>query len=146
VSRNMVVVCAGIVLSGMGSMAAAAGTCECTRRSGDAVWDLPQYKAAFAGRVQSVEEKAGVKHVSFQVVRAWKGGHGKQMTVTTASDACGFTFEQGKDYVVFASGEKNALRADTCGPTAEVAAAAHTVRQLDIHAGYGNRPLKMPTH
>jgi len=134
---------AGIALASLTTVASA-GTCECAKRSGDPVWDLPHYKAAFAGRVQSVEEKNGVKQVSFQVVRAWKGGHGKQMTVATGPDACTFEFETGKDYVVFATADKTDLRADTCGPTAEVATATHTIRQLDMHAGYGNNPLKMP--
>jgi hypothetical protein len=140
---SLIALGAGIAFASL-STVASAGTCECAKRSGDPVWDLPHYKAAFAGRVQAVEDKDGVKQVSFQVVRAWKGGRGKQLTVATGPDACSFNFETGKDYVVFATADSAILRADTCGPTSEVASAGHTIRQLDMHAGYGNNPLKMP--
>jgi hypothetical protein len=134
----------GIALA-LGAGSAAAGTCECARPAGDPVSALPRYKAAFAGRVESITDKDGVKQVSFKVVRAWKGGKGKQMTVNTTADECGFTFEEGKDYVVFASGEKGApLTADTCGPTSDARVASNTIRQLNLNSGYGSAPLRFP--
>jgi hypothetical protein len=121
-----------------------AGDCECTHKPGDPVSELSHYKAAFAGRVQTVTDKDGGRLVTFQVVRAWKGPKAKALTLTTTSTACGYAFETGKDYVVFAGGEKDALTTDACTPTLEVASAGYLVKQLDLHAGYGGNPLRRP--
>jgi hypothetical protein len=123
---------------------ARADECGCDKRFGDAVEALPSFKSAFAGRVESVREEGETRSVTFRVFRAWKGPRDRQLTVTTPATACGVSFEQGAEYVVFATGAGDALRTDGCSPTSVLARAARSVRQLDLHAGYGSNPLRVP--
>lgn len=121
----------------------AAQDCGCASRSGHAVENLPHYRAAFAGRVESLEPQEGSVKVTFQVVRSWKGPRGKTLSVTTPAGACGFGFEPGKGYLVYTAGSKDALTTNVCAPNTDIAAAGNAVRQLDLHAGYGSTPLRM---
>jgi hypothetical protein len=124
--------------------AAPADECGCDKRFGHAVEALPSFKSAFAGRVEAVREGGDTRTVTFRVFRAWKGPRERQLTVATPAGACGVAFEQGAEYVVFATGTKESLRTDGCAPTALLAQAGRSVRQLDLHAGYGSNPLRVP--
>jgi hypothetical protein len=129
----------------------AAGTaraedCGCPAdRQTHAVSALPGYSSAFAGRVVAVQDTGTGRKVTLQVFRAWKGPRGKALDVTTSAGACGVAFEQGADYVVYATGKKEDLRTDACSLTAPLAQSARAVRQLDLHAGYGSNPLRVPS-
>lgn len=125
---------------------AARAGCQCpTPASGNVVKDLGRFKHAFAGRVTNVEQAGASTKVTFDLQRAWKGQRGKTLTLTTAAsaDACGYAFENGKDYLVFANGDKGALTTDGCAPNSALGEAAAAVRQLDLHSGYGANPLRL---
>jgi len=69
----------------------------------------PQADAIVSGTVSSsstVKESDRVEHVEvvLEVRRRWKGSVGQQLKVRTAADsaACGYNFEQGRQYLVFA--------------------------------------------
>jgi hypothetical protein len=125
--------------------AAPAAACECRPRAEHAAEELARHKSAFAGRVKDVKTDGDSSLVTFDVHRVWKGPRGKQLVVKTAASgtACGASFETGKDYLVYADGDKNALSADRCGQS-ELAESARWVRQLDLHTGRGASPLKVP--
>ena len=123
---------------------AAADECGCKAAADSAAQALSSYKSAFAGRVVSVRDNGADRTVTLQVFRAWKGPRAKTLDVTTAAAACGAAFEQGADYVVFASGAKDALRTDSCAPNAALSQSARAVRQLDLETGYGSNPLRVP--
>jgi hypothetical protein len=105
---------------------------------------LPGFSSAFAGRVVAVQDAGADRKVTLAVFRAWKGPRGKSLEVVTSAGACGVAFEQGADYVVYATGKKEDLRTDACSLTAPLTQSAKAVRQLDLHAGYGSNPLRVP--
>jgi len=45
---------------------------------------------------------------------------------------------------VYSTGKKDSLRTDACSLTAPMGQALKAVRQLDLHAGYGSNPLRVP--
>ena len=117
--------------------------CTCTPRPAHAVDALPHYRAVFAGRVADVAETDAGQSVSFKVIRAWKGGRGKTMSVITPRDGCTTSLVAGQDYLVFATGTKESLAADACGVT-DLGAAGAAVGQLNLNGGYGTAPLRIP--
>lgn len=79
--------------------------------------------------------------VRFSVTRRWKGVDTEEVVVRTARDsaACGFAFEVGQDYVVYASAEDEAgtLSTGLCDRTARVADATEDLEAL----GTGEVPV-----
>jgi hypothetical protein len=134
---------AAFVVLGLASAARAesTGSCACAPAADHAVKELGRHQSAFAGKVTTVDGE----RVTFDVARVWKGPREKALTLTSSSKpGCTFAFEVGKDYVVFADGQKDALRTDQCVPNRELADAARAVKQLDLHAGYASSPLRIP--
>lgn len=132
-----------VLLLVAGSFAVEAqSSCTCTTSASDhAVKDLGRYKSAFAGKVVSVEPDG---RVTFEVLRVWKGPRGKTMALKSAGpENCRFPFEQGKHYLVYANGEKEALSTDRCAPIAELQNAGTQMRQLDLHTGQSASPLRL---
>lgn len=128
----------------LSSSVARAEECGCPEgRNTHAVSSLSGYSSALAGRVIAVKDEGADRRVTLQVFRAWKGP-GKTVDVVTPAGACGIAFEPGADYVVYSTGKKDSLRTDACSLTAPVGQALKAVRQLDLHAGYGSNPLRLP--
>lgn len=78
--------------------------------------------------------------VRFSVTRRWKGVDTEEVVVRTARDsaACGFAFEVGQDYVVYASAEEaGTLSTGLCDRTARVADASEDLDAL----GTGEVPV-----
>ncbi len=105
---------------------------------------LGQADAVFAGRVVSVTERAeedpghpGGPHLEVRIVpvRRWKGALPDTVTVRTANNsaACGFAFERGAEYLVYAAGE-DALRASLCSRTRLLADAGEDLAALGAPA------------
>jgi hypothetical protein len=106
---------------------------------------LAQADAVFAGRVVSVVRHEaedpghpGGPHLEVRIVptRRWKAAAADTVTVRTATDsaACGFPFQEGEEYLVYAGGE-DALRVVTCSRTARLADAADDVAALGAAPG-----------
>jgi hypothetical protein len=76
--------------------------------------------AIFSGEVIEVspisEYEAAVR---IKVERSWKGGLSNEITLTTAKDSamCGYYFETGKKYLVYANGKPDALMVSNCSRT-----------------------------
>lgn len=76
--------------------------------------------AVFAGTVVSIETGDYSRTVHFGVERAWKGVSARTLALTTAGSgaSCGYDFDKGKEYVVYAHGsEESSLEASMCSRT-----------------------------
>ncbi len=105
---------------------------------------LGQSDAVFAGRVVSVTERReedpghpGGPHLEVRIVagRRWKGAGADTVVVRTAdsSAACGYPFEAGGEYLVYARGE-DALRVVSCSRTRPLAQAGEDLAALGAPA------------
>jgi hypothetical protein len=83
--------------------------------------------AVFHGRVAQVEPAPegrdsfmGSILVRFQVDQSWKGPGTAEIQLRTARDsaACGYSFQPGADYLVYASGDSGSLTTNLCSRTA----------------------------
>ncbi len=98
---------------------------------------LEQATAVFAGTVQKVLLPAGqgVKTVTLNVEQAWKGlQHRKPVvTVTTCANGacCGYGFQEGEGYLVYAHGEANAFTVSLCSRTRPLANADDDIAVLN---------------
>jgi hypothetical protein len=77
--------------------------------------------AVFAGRVISVNQSG---NTTFSVSQIWKGEVLQKLVVTTPlGSSCGFNFQVGQDYLVYANGERNSLSTGLCDRTKELSSA-----------------------
>ena len=98
--KGFVVVC-GLILASL-TVADRVHACSCMRQEpAEAVEDSA---SVFEGRVSAVVEEERGFRVTLSVVRTWKGADAETVEVRTAgsSAACGFPFEEGKSYLVYA--------------------------------------------
>lgn len=76
--------------------------------------------AIFSGEVASVTPKSEYEvAVKIKVGKSWKGAFFKEVTITTAKDSamCGYGFEVGKTYLIYASGADDNLMTTNCSRT-----------------------------
>lgn len=118
-----------------------AQACSCRVRSQA---DIAREAAAiFEGRVLSVDRGDGLTGkrptIELQVVRSWKGMDAEHATVTTGfSDAdCGFGFQQGESYLVYAEQSDNALVVGSCSGSRRMLDASEDLAAL----GMGSVPF-----
>lgn len=99
---------------------------------------LSEAAAVFVGTASDLDKGAGHLKVRLHVDRVYKGPVDEQITVWTASNsaACGFHFEQGTRYLVYAHEYEGQLRASLCSRTQAVADA-----QADFRALGEGRPV-----
>lgn len=99
--------------------------------------------AVFAGKVAGIESSNYGKIVHFDAERAWKGVTQSAITVTTGAGGgdCGYGFEEGKEYLVYAYGT-GPLSTGICGRTQPIMDA-----YVDLAAlGPGYIPSQSPRH
>lgn len=79
--------------------------------------------------------------VSFQVDEVWKGHVTSQIAVETAesSASCGFEFQEGERYVVFAQSSASSLEVNACGGTLLQSLAGSQLTEL----GSGSIPVQL---
>ncbi len=110
---------------------------------------LREATAVFTGEVISkevfeVKDEYGTQpivRVTFAISRIWKGVKGAEIIVHTSgwSPSCGFSFEQGKKYLVYAYPDRwklNVLETGICNRTKELNGAARDLRAI----GRGSEP------
>lgn len=124
VARNLLVMVlvAGFFLTYYGS-AEPAFACSCAPPK--LIQEAFESSAAvFSGKVASIEGDQFGRTAIFQVDTAWKGVSKDTVQVLTAaqSSACGYGFEKGMSYIVYAhSGdEDSSLKANKCGTTTPI--------------------------
>ncbi len=95
--------------------------------------------AVFAGRVESIEQSDWLMQggadpviVRMTVSDVWKGPENQNVTIRTARDsaACGYSFEEGKAYLVYAHESDNGLATGICERTALLSDAEEDVKEL----------------
>lgn len=101
--------------------------------------------AVFAGKVVKLSAPLGDAvnsvdpvSVTFEVSQSWKGAPAQTVVVKTASSSasCGFNFEQGREYLVYAETADGELQAGLCSRTQALATAAEDLAAL----GTGQAP------
>lgn len=92
---------------------------------------LEESAAVFTGRVVDVEPVVSGSNVQFSVDRAWKGVSSTSVKITTSQigGACGYPFDEGTKYVVYAHGSES-LETSICTRTQPVADAYEDLAYL----------------
>lgn len=117
----------GLLLHGWDLMPDRVWACSCAYN--DSVQEeMAKRTAVFSGRVVDLEKKrqgltsssADPVFVHLETDRVWKGQElGRKITVSTALSgaSCGYTFEEGREYLVYAHGEMDQLQVSLCSLT-----------------------------
>lgn len=97
--------------------------------------------AVFYGEVLEVDRASGVK-VRFRVERSWKGPLENEAIVYTMADSamCGYNFETGRKYLVYASGETAGLSVSLCSRTSPSNADAKYLNKIKKPKIFGEKP------
>ncbi len=79
--------------------------------------------AIFSGKVVEVKESPADESkfiVKLKVAQSWKGESKREIFITTAEESsmCGYFFQIGEKYLVYANGLKNDLFVENCSRTA----------------------------
>jgi serpin B len=107
--------------------------------------EMAQATAVFAGRVTHIKAPAGAiissadpVTVTFAVSHVWKGPEESEISLTTArqSASCGFPFQEGQEYLVYAGGSAANLSTHLCTRTTSLAHAGEDLAAL----GEGQAP------
>jgi hypothetical protein len=80
---------------------------------------LKSSSAVFTGTVLGVTTSGGDHVVRLRVETTWKGAKCGEVTVLTATEdaACGYTFQAGESYLVYATEEQGKLSTNLCSRT-----------------------------
>ncbi len=81
--------------------------------------EMENASAVFSGRVLEIEETGYGYNVTLEVLEAWKGVDETTIQVHTGMGGgdCGFNFEEGKKYIVYASSSEGELEVYSCSLT-----------------------------
>jgi len=107
--------------------------------------ELTTAAAVFTGKVVGTVEpidgfgpisSADPIKVTFQVYKVWKGSVSQTTNITTArsGSSCGYTFEKGIEYIVYAHGSENNLSVSLCSRTQPLASAEDDLALLGVGA------------
>jgi hypothetical protein len=98
---------------------------------------LAYSSAVFAGEVVSItkgEPTPRSDTISFRVSEVWKGPEQDTLEVTSSTNdgiSCGFPFEEGQEYLVYAHGQEQSLKNPDCGQTTPLSEANADLEALD---------------
>lgn len=108
--------------------------------------------AVFAGRVTDVVPPANMTSsadktkLTFEASHVWKGVVSKTISANTASSSasCGYNFEKGKEYIVYAMNSEDGLDVSLCSRTALLADASEDLSILgDLGKVEDSAPIGM---
>lgn len=123
-----------LVAIGVWLWSPAAHACKCAEPAG-AVEAAAGAAAVFEGQVTKISAvDAQTQRVELKVPRAWKGVSSEQVAVTTPAEsaACGYPFQLGESYLVYASAGGDGLRVVHCSRTRSIAEADADVAALGM--------------
>jgi hypothetical protein len=114
------------------SCAAPATTAEALKRA----------TAVFKGKVIKISvpsldwiglTRTGAHRVKFEVLKQWKGQSSDSIVVVTrlTGEACGFPFEEQKEYLVYVVAEQKHIQSGICTGTKSITDAEQEMEQLD---------------
>jgi hypothetical protein len=103
---------------------------------------LQKSSAVFRGRVVAIYrswfDRVGITNtagyrVQFEITKQWKGAPSTRTVVITrlSGEACGFPFEQNKEYLVYVVTEPKDIQTGICTGTKNIAEAEQEMKQLD---------------
>lgn len=136
-----------IIVSMLAIETESACACSCAP-PGSPDEELTRATAVFTGKVVGLAKpldgfgpisSADPIKVTFQVYTVWKGSISQTTTITTSRSgaSCGYTFEKGSEYIVYAHGPENDLAVSLCSRTRPLAVADDDLAVL----GVGSAPL-----
>ena len=129
-----------IVVSMLAIETEPACACSCAP-PGPPLEELARSTAVFTGKVVGLAKPLGgfgpissadpIK-VTFQVYTVWKGSVSQTTTITTSRSgaSCGYTFEKGSEYIVYADGLNDSLTVSLCSRTQPLPAAEDDLAAL----------------
>ena len=102
--------------------------CSCVRPESASI-EREASTVVFTGEVVSIAPIEEGYFVEFGVSERWKGPEGETIQVKTAANsaACGYAFDIGERYLVYAVGEETDLSVNICGRTAPLDSAAEDI-------------------
>jgi hypothetical protein len=113
--------------------------------------ELQRSSAVFSGNVIKISDSkngfivssADPLYVTVEVNKVWKGQIEERVVVQTARDgaSCGFGFELGREYIVYAQENNGTLSTGLCDRTNLLSMASEDLTKL----GEGQKPLKQST-
>ena len=105
------------LVSSIGSCRDAFG-CSCVEPKPPAE-ALEESKTVFSGKVVSIDSNEFGKLVTFDVDRAWKGVSKDRVTAATPANsaACGYDFEEGREYLIYSHDDEGSLSVIICSRT-----------------------------
>jgi hypothetical protein len=103
---------------------------------------LQKSSTVFRSRVvriyRSLFDRLGITNtagyrVQFEITKQWKGAQSKSTVVITrlTGEACGFPFEENKEYLVYVVTEPKDIRTGICTGTKNITEAEQEMEQLD---------------
>jgi len=97
--------------------------------------------AVFSGKVVEIDRPSTIEDpetVTFRVIESWKGPGGDKLEVKTpvSGASCGYHFEEGQDYLVYAYGKGEPFETDICSGTTHLSKADEDLALL----GSGEKP------
>ena len=118
-----------------------AQACSCAAPAGPAD-GLNRSTEVFRGRVSEISRpfwdrlgltNSGSYRVTFEVVKRWKGAPVTTIELETrlTGEACGFPFEEKKEYLVYVVAKPEDLQTGICTGTKNISDAALEMKQLD---------------
>ncbi|WP_274365957.1 hypothetical protein [Paenibacillus thermotolerans] len=122
-------------LAGLASFAPPAYACSCAMPR-TVEEEFAAMDAVFSGKAVRVDRPAegssGDVTVRFEVERAWKGVDQAEVTLKTAQyeESCGFSFESGQSYLVYANKDGESWATNYCTRTAAIQKAGGDLKQL----------------
>lgn len=114
--------------------------CSCAP-SGSPEEELRQATAVFTGQVVQIDQRNRLVtssfdpiQVTFQVTEVWKGPEQAVLNVSTprGGASCGYPFESGKEYLVYAQGSETNLEVWLCSRTTPLTIAAGDLSILGV--------------
>lgn len=117
----------------------AAMACKCAPTTPQQ--SLERANAVFSGKVIDVDKSSNpseANRITFEVSKVWKGTNKQKLVITTSSSSasCGYSFQEGKEYLVYASTQDNKLQTGSCSGTKSLADARADLAAL----GRGETP------
>lgn len=98
--------------------------CSCVAPSSP-LEEIEKFDAVFSGIVTNIREEGGILNlpqfrVEFEVESSWKGVNEPVVSILTTdnSAACGFGFNEGEKYIVYARSYESELHVNLCSRTA----------------------------
>ena len=107
--------------------------CSCPVTPSTQQGALAESTAIFSGQVLDIEEGPKNTTVSFRVSEVWRGPKRETLEVTTPSGGgnfCGYTFSEGRKYLVYAYGKEEPFKVDLCSETRQLSKASMHQRVL----------------